>query len=133
MVFYKGMLFDDTNKWWGDQGMRDKPHEGVDLCFYNDGQGGIHRLNEDMKIPAMYDGAVAGVINDFLGKSVIIEHKLPDNDQIRWCTIYWHTNPVSEVVQYAQLDWDAISARKILKLLDPLHLIDSIYLRLAGT
>ncbi|MBI5056500.1 MAG: M23 family metallopeptidase [Nitrospirae bacterium] len=169
-VFYKGMLFDDLNKWWGDQGRRDTPHEGVDFCFYKDGQGGVHRLNEDMKIPVMYDGVFAGIINDFLGKSVIIEHKLPDNDQIRWCTIYGHTNPVdglhagmvvregdviatvsgkaragiiphlhistgwsSEVVQYAQLDWEIISARKILRLLDPLQLIDSVYLRKAGT
>ncbi|RLB77393.1 MAG: hypothetical protein DRH24_16320 [Deltaproteobacteria bacterium] len=32
-VFCTGMLFNSTDKWWGDQGKRDKPHEGFDLCL----------------------------------------------------------------------------------------------------
>jgi murein DD-endopeptidase MepM/ murein hydrolase activator NlpD len=41
----------------------------------------------------MYDGAVVSVLDDFLGRSVIIEHGFADRDNRRFCTIYGHTNP----------------------------------------
>jgi len=92
-IFYSGMLFNATNKWWGDQGKRDKPHEGLDLCLYRDRRGRMHRLDEKTKIPVIYDGIVVGIVNDFLGKSLIIEHGLTDSDNNKFCTIYGHINP----------------------------------------
>jgi murein DD-endopeptidase MepM/ murein hydrolase activator NlpD len=92
-VFCPGMLFNSTDKWWGDQGKRDKPHEGLDLCFYKDGKGTILRLGEKAKVHVIYDGIIVGIIEDFLGKSVIIEHFLSDSDNNRLCTIYGHTVP----------------------------------------
>ena len=68
------MLFNSTDKWWGDQGKRDKPHEGLDLCLYKDREDKILRLGENAKVPVIYDGIVVGIVDDFLGKSVIIEH-----------------------------------------------------------
>lgn len=92
-VFCPGMLFNAPDKWWGDQGKRDKPHEGLDLCLYRDRRDRMRHLDEKTKIPIIYDGTVVGIVNDFLGKSVIIEHSLTDSDKNRFCTIYGHINP----------------------------------------
>src|SRR3989339_1498275 len=73
-VFYPGMLFNAKDKWWGDQGKRDKPHEGLDLCLYRDQQDRVFRLDEKTKIPALYDGLVVRIFDDFIGKSVMMEH-----------------------------------------------------------
>ena len=53
----------------------------------------MRRLDEKTNIPVIYDGVVVGIVNDFLGKSVIIEHDLADSDTNRFCTIYGHLNP----------------------------------------
>jgi len=92
-IFHPGMFFNAPDKWWGDQGKRDKPHEGLDLCLYRDRRGRVHRLDKKTKIPVIYDGIVVGIVNDFLGKSVIIEHGLTDSGDNKFCTIYGHINP----------------------------------------
>ena len=92
-VFCPGMLFNSTDKWWGDQGKRDKPHEGLDLCLYKDRKDTILRLGEKAKVPAIYDGRVVRIVDDFLGKSVIVEHLFSVTDNDRLCTIYGHTIP----------------------------------------
>ena len=92
-VFCPGMLFNSTDKWWGDQGRRDRPHEGLDVCLYKDRKNTILRLGEKTKVPVIFDGTVVGIIDDFLGKSVIIEHLFSDVENNRLCTIYGHTIP----------------------------------------
>ena len=92
-VFYSGMLFQSTDKWWGDRKKRDKPHEGLDLCLYKNRKGAIVRLAETAKVPVIYEGVVVGIIDDFLGKSIIVEHTFVDGDNNRLYTIYGHTNP----------------------------------------
>jgi murein DD-endopeptidase MepM/ murein hydrolase activator NlpD len=92
-VFCPGMLFNSTDKWWGDRGKRDKPHEGLDLCLYKDREGTILRLGETAKVPVIYDGMVVGIVDDFLGKSVIIEHLFSGCHNNKLCTIYGHTIP----------------------------------------
>jgi len=92
-IFYPGMLFNAVEKWWGNHGKRNKPHEGLDLCLYRDRRGNKRQLDEKTRVPAIYDGTVVGIVNDFLGKSVIIEHDLTDSDHNRFCTIYGHIYP----------------------------------------
>jgi len=92
-VFCPGMLFNSTDKWWGDQGKRDKPHEGLDVCLYKDRKDTILCLGEKAKVPVIYDGKIVGIIDDFLGKSIIIEHLFSDIENNRLCTIYGHTIP----------------------------------------
>jgi hypothetical protein len=92
-IFCPGMLFNTLDKWWGDRERRDNPHEGLDFCLYTDRKERILRLDERTKIPAMYDGVVVRVFNDFLGKSVILEHSLPGSIPRGFCTIYGHTGP----------------------------------------
>ena len=96
-VFCPGMLFNSTDKWWGDLGKRDKPHEGLDLCLYKDRKDTILRLGEKAKVPVIYDGTVVGIVDDFLGKSVIIEHLFSDCGNNRLCSIYGHTIPEDHI------------------------------------
>lgn len=91
-VFYPGMLFNTMDQWWGNQGKRKRPHEGLDLSLYRDRENRILRLGEKTKIPVLYDGIVVRVVDDFIGKSVMVEHRPLDSDYPRLCTIYGHTN-----------------------------------------
>jgi hypothetical protein len=92
-VFYPGMLFQATEKWWGDRTKRKTPHEGLDFCLYRNVQNQLASLDVGTKIPAMYGGTVTKIIDDFLGKSVIVEHRRPAWDGA-FLTIYGHTAPV---------------------------------------
>ena len=96
-IFCAGMLFQAMDKWWDGSQKRRRPHEGLDLCLYGDCRHKIFRLDKKTKIPAMYDGAVVRIFNDFLGKSIIMEHHLPNSDRSRLLTIYGHTNPRSDL------------------------------------
>jgi murein DD-endopeptidase MepM/ murein hydrolase activator NlpD len=89
------MLFHAVEKWWGDRGKRDWPHEGLDLCLYRDGQGRVRRLGEGLRIPALYGGTVVGFCKDFMGETVMIEHSLAQQGQ--FYTMYGHTRPESEL------------------------------------
>jgi murein DD-endopeptidase MepM/ murein hydrolase activator NlpD len=93
-IFYPGMLFNELEKWWGDKkGKRDRPHEGLDLFLYRDQRDRILHLDKKTRVPVMYDGVVVSILNDFLGKSLIMEHGFADGDNRKFCTIYGHTNP----------------------------------------
>jgi murein DD-endopeptidase MepM/ murein hydrolase activator NlpD len=96
-VFQPGMLFNSPDKWWGHRGKRDTPHEGLDLCLYRVPNGRIFCIDENTRIPVMYDGVVVAIVNDFLGKSLIVEHELSDSDSPRFCSIYGHTNPPADL------------------------------------
>ncbi len=92
-IFYPGMLFHSQHKWWGKGGMRQRPHEGLDFCFYRDRAGQNHTLNEKTKIPVMYEGEIVGIHDDFMGKSLFVSHDFYDELGNRLHTIYGHTNP----------------------------------------
>jgi hypothetical protein len=90
-AFAPGMAFGSTVKWWGDEGQRERPHEGVDLCLHRDRQGDLRRLREGARLPAMYGGTVVRLCDDFLGRSVMIERDLPG--QAKLYVMYGHTVP----------------------------------------
>ena len=92
-VFFEEMLFNAQRKWWGDYGLRDFPHEGIDLCLYADGAGELCRLNANTRIPAMHDGVVKAFFKDYLGQAVIIEHLDGSGAQGRYLSAYAHINP----------------------------------------
>jgi hypothetical protein len=96
-IFYPGMLFEATIKWWGDQGVRDNPHEGLDLCLYRDRSGMIRHLDEKTKVPAIYKGKVVRIVDDFLGKSIIIEHVLSGKENDRVYSFYGHAIPAGNL------------------------------------
>lgn len=43
----------------------------------------------------MYDGLILKIMDDFIGKSIIIEYRLNRDDLSRLCTIYAHISPLS--------------------------------------
>lgn len=96
-VFCNGMLFNSPDKWWGDHGLRDYPHEGIDLCLYADRFNRIQRINEKTRIPVIRDGVVKAMFKDYLGKAIIVEHEDSGRDIGRFISFYAHTNPRSEI------------------------------------
>jgi murein DD-endopeptidase MepM/ murein hydrolase activator NlpD len=96
-IFCQGMLFNSPDKWWGDHGRRDYPHEGIDLCLYKDRSRRVRRIDKNIRIPVMHDGVVKAMFKDYLGKAVIIEHKSCDSDTGRFMSVYAHTNPCAEI------------------------------------
>jgi hypothetical protein len=92
-VFLPGMLFWGKNKWWGDESRRVTPHEGLDFSLYEDREGGLFRLGAGSRVPVMYDGIVVGIVDDFLGKTIIMEHRFPQAPALALVTVYSHTKP----------------------------------------
>ena len=89
-IFTPGMLFQSMDKWWGDFGRRTIPHEGLDLCLYEDHKGEYRHLGETTEIPVMFDCRVVNIINDFLGKTIMMEHAVPDENGDLFLSIYGH-------------------------------------------
>ena len=96
-IFCQGMLFNSPDKWWGDHGLRDDPHEGIDLCLFQDRTYRIRRMNEKTRIPVMEDGVVKALFKDYLGQAVIIEHEHSGSSAGRLLSLYAHTDPRSEI------------------------------------
>jgi murein DD-endopeptidase MepM/ murein hydrolase activator NlpD len=92
-LFCPGMLFNSLQKWWGDHGRRDFPHEGIDLCLYRDRSKRTLRLDEKSRIPVMHDGVVKAIFTDYLGKAVIIEHETSESETGSFLSVYAHTKP----------------------------------------
>jgi hypothetical protein len=90
---YPGMEFGAQETWWGDRGKRARPHEGIDLCFYRGVADRILRIDEMATIPAVYDGVVVKVIDDFIGKTIIMKHSFTEIGEGAFLTLYGHTNP----------------------------------------
>ena len=96
-IFCQGMLINSPDKWWGDYGRRDYPHEGIDLCLYRDRSQKIRRIDEKTRIPVMHDGVVKAMFKDFLGKTVIIEHENSGSGAERFISVYAHTKLRSDI------------------------------------
>ena len=92
-IFCQGMLFNSPDKWWGDHGLRDFPHEGIDLCLFRDRNAKKCQLTKATRIPVMQDGVVKAMFKDYLGIAIIIEHEPADGSIERLLSVYAHTNP----------------------------------------
>lgn len=96
-LFLPGMLFGAGEKWWGRGGKREAPHEGLDICYYQTMNQDIKQIEPGTKIPAVYPGTIAAIINDFLGKSVFIKHKQYRRTGKTLYTAYGHTLPETKI------------------------------------
>ena len=92
-IFCWGMLFNSPDKWWGDRGKRDYPHEGIDLCLYRDRRQRTLYLDETTRIPAMHSGMVRAIFKDYLGKAVVIHHEKLGGENARFMSLYAHITP----------------------------------------
>jgi hypothetical protein len=91
------MLYGATHTWWGRRRPRQQPHEGLDVSLYSDRLGRLNRLDEKIRIPAAATGKVLNIIDDFLGKSIIIADLSGNPDGSALLFIYGHTDPVSGI------------------------------------
>jgi len=96
-IFHPAMLFGSLDKWWGDLGKRQRPHEGLDLRLYRTKEGNIHYLTGGTKIPAIFKGQVVKVSADFLGESVFVSHDAYNSNGSRLYTIYGHIKPGNHI------------------------------------
>jgi hypothetical protein len=92
-VFQPGMLFQALEKWWGDQGPRAVPHEGLDLYSFETDGDGVKTLNHRTQIPAAFAGEVVKIDRDFLGKSIYICHGIYTADGRQLLSAVGHTLP----------------------------------------
>jgi len=96
-VFDPAMLFQGVDKWWGDYGRRENPHEGLDICLFRGRGNSVLALNEETVVPATHDGKVVKMLDDFLGRSIVLLHEIEGPDDSRLCTFYGHTVPIPQL------------------------------------
>jgi len=95
--FHPGMLFNSSDKWWGDQGARPAPHEGLDLCSFEDLNSRVRNLDRHTRIPAAFAGEVVKIAPDFLGQSIYIKHAVFDERGRQLYSAYGHTAPLDSL------------------------------------
>jgi len=101
-IFCLGMLFNSPDKWWGDHGSRDYPHEGIDLCLYRD--------------RSRRKGIVLATLADTShSKANIIPH------------LDFSLGRPFRSLSYDRFVWNIIRDPKKINLLDPLTVIDWPY------
>ena len=92
-VFHPGMRFQALQKWWGDQGHRAVPHEGLDLYSFEAAGGKVKTVDQQTQIPAAFAGQVVKIDRDFLGKSIYISHAISTADGRQLLSAVGHTVP----------------------------------------
>jgi len=96
-IFHPGMLFNSLDKWWGDFGTREFPHEGIDFCLYQNQSDQTQKIGPETNIPVMGDGAVRAMFKDYLGQAIIVEHETDNIAKGKFLTVYAHTKPQEDV------------------------------------
>ncbi|MFC1995568.1 hypothetical protein ACFLVM_01640 [Chloroflexota bacterium] len=107
-AFLPAMLFGSRSKWWGTQGKRDRPHEGLDLCLYRTKERKIRHLGKNTKVPVIFEGEIVKVEDDYLGKSMFMSHGFYDSQGSRLHTIYGHIKPYNFMHVGKELSGDDI-------------------------
>ncbi len=92
-VFHPGMLFHAPGKWWGDQGARYTPHEGLDLYRFEDAGGLTKTVDQHTQIPAAFAGHIVKIDRDFLGRSIYMSHAIFTAGGRQLLSAFGHTVP----------------------------------------
>ncbi len=75
------------------------PHEGLDLCWFEDVAGNRLALDQTTVIPAPFAGTVVKISGDFLGQSIFLAHDIEPMPGRRLYTALGHTNPVESLAE----------------------------------
>ena len=94
-LFYSGMLFSSRDKWWGDFGIRSSAHEGIDITYYRTLPGEICCFDDTLLVPAMADGRIINICDDFLGQTLVVDLEKEDLVGTRVIFVYAHIQPES--------------------------------------
>jgi hypothetical protein len=92
-LFHPGMLFQARQQWWGREQPRANPHEGLDLCWFEDLSGRRRTLDQSISIPTPFPGRIVKISRDFLGQSIFIVHDTLPASGRRFYTAFGHTAP----------------------------------------
>ena len=93
-AFYPGMLFSSREKWWGDMGLRQTPHEGLDIGFFLDLLRKPVPIPSHAVVPVMFQGEVLAFgEDDFFGYTLYVKHPAMQDRGRVLCTIYGHVTP----------------------------------------
>jgi hypothetical protein len=96
-LFHCGMLFSTRDKWWGNFKFRHTAHEGIDITYFRTARDRLNCFDDTVKIPAMDDGQVLNICDDFLGKSLVVEQQAPGAREERIVFVYAHIIPAQEI------------------------------------
>lgn len=113
-VFRPGMFFGDHGEWWGRRNLRRTEHEGLDFAFGVQGaqraqrtpSGIVQAMPEGAPVRALAPGEAIKVLDDFLGKTIVVRHPdICDDRGAMLHTIYSHLGGVEDarVVSRRQL------------------------------
>ena len=94
-LFYSGMLFSSRDKWWGDFGIRSSAHEGIDITYYRTLPEEVCCFDDAILVPAMEDGRVINICDDFLGSTLVVDLEKEDLVGTRVIFAYAHIQPES--------------------------------------
>ena len=92
-LFHPGMLFRARQQWWGREQTRSNPHEGLDLCWFEDMAGRRRSLDQTIVIPVPFPGRIVKISRDFLGQSIFVAHDMEPIAGRRLYTAFGHTAP----------------------------------------
>jgi len=92
-LFHCGMLFLSKKKWWGDFQFRLTAHEGIDITYFRTHPFETRCFNDHTKVPAMDDGLILNICNDFLGQTLVVDHKTRAASKRKILYVYAHIIP----------------------------------------
>ncbi|WP_022664064.1 peptidoglycan DD-metalloendopeptidase family protein [Desulfospira joergensenii] len=110
-LFYPAMLQDSPAKWWDDFAFRHALHEGIDICFYRTGPKRPVKFIQALKVPALADGTVLNVCDDFLGRTLVLEHQGFQDSPERIIFTYSHLAPAPGLEPGSRVERGEILAR----------------------
>lgn len=120
-MFHPGMLFYSMDKWWGDYRFRATRHEGIDICYYGaSGSPRLRGIRAGSLVPAMADGEVLHICNDFLGQTIIIRHQEAGDTPWPVVICYAHILPEQSLRIGDTVKKEALVARVIDTVKNPL-------------
>lgn len=102
-LFADGMAFLDSVQWWGGKVKRATPHEGVDFFQYETHDGQVEKLPSCALVPAVMDGFVVCIHDDFLGRTVWLRHGSTSEDGFCLYSVYGHITPNISLVVGAKV------------------------------
>eukprot|EP00439_Symbiodinium_sp_Y106_P069419 s806_g11.t3 len=74
-ILEAGAEFGSLNCWWGKRRPRPAPHEGVDFCDFQDFSGTKRQIKPGCPVPAVAEGQVVAVFEDFMAQTIIMTHQ----------------------------------------------------------
>ncbi|ADH87137.1 M23 family metallopeptidase [Desulfurivibrio alkaliphilus] len=92
-----GMGFKEQSAWWREQSRRPTPHEGVDLFALLDARGQSLALPARALVPPLWAGEVTALLNDFLGRTVVVCHPINHGPERRLVSLYAHVEPLVDL------------------------------------